>query len=134
VKIGIPFIGCPDYLPLMEQRAKKNSLSLSPPHLPNSLRAYIAKNDPASAPYTSKSDENPFLGKLILVLSGADDKLVPWSASQSFVEKLEVGEHGEKMAILQPKTGHTMTNEMMDETAKFIWKWALAKEFVFSRL
>lgn len=118
----------------MEQRAAKNSLTLSPPHLPNSLKEYITKNDPVSAPYTSRSSDNPFLGRFILVLSGADDKLVPWTASKSFVENLEVGDHGEKVAILQPKTGHTLTNEMMDETARFVWKWALAKEFVSSRL
>ncbi|KDQ15854.1 hypothetical protein BOTBODRAFT_173524 [Botryobasidium botryosum FD-172 SS1] len=127
VKIGIPIIGCPDLLALMTQRAERNSLKLVPPYLPNSLRTYISKHGPAGAPFASKGPNNPFLNKSILVLSGAEDRVVPWTCSEDFVKRLEVGERGEKKVIVQAGVGHKLTPEMSIEAAKFIWRRALAK-------
>ncbi|OCH94879.1 alpha/beta-hydrolase [Obba rivulosa] len=126
VKLGIPIIGCPDYLALMTDRAIKNGLTTGAPHFPDALLAVIKKDDPASAPYTSKEADNPFLGKKILVLSGADDKLVPWAASEKFVESLELGESGVKKVVLAPGVGHECTPDMVKEMTKFIWEEALA--------
>lgn len=65
--------------------------------------------------------ENPFFGKKILVLSGGKDQLVPWSASQDFVERLHVGDEGTKISVVVPEAGHECHPVMMETMAKFIW-------------
>ncbi|EMD33315.1 hypothetical protein CERSUDRAFT_87199 [Gelatoporia subvermispora B] len=125
IKLGIPIIGCPDYLALMTDRAVKNGLSTGPPYFPDALVALVKKDDPASAPYTSTGAENPFLDKKVLVLSGGDDKLVPWAASQTFVDTLEVGPRGVKKVVVAPGVGHECTPDMVKEMAKFVWEEAL---------
>lgn len=120
VKIGIPIIGCPDFLALMTDRAMKYSLPIAPPYFPTSLLSYIHRNDPPSTPYSKLDASNPFLGKKILVLSGGMDTLVPWTASKDFVEKLEVGEDGLKEVVIVPGVGHECTEGMVAEMARFI--------------
>ncbi|KAH9941352.1 Alpha/Beta hydrolase protein [Amylocystis lapponica] len=124
VKIGIPIIGCPDYLRLMQERAEKTSTKFAPPAVPDSLITLVKRDDPAFAPYTALDISNPFLGKKILVLSGAEDKLVPWHASEGFVENLSVGD-GVKKVFLQPGAGHECTPEMVKELSQFLWENAL---------
>ncbi|KAK0495303.1 Alpha/Beta hydrolase protein [Armillaria luteobubalina] len=119
--IGIPIIGCPDYLTLMSARADKFGISLEKSsYLPDSLLALIQRSDPASTPYTSGNSSNPFLGKKILVLSGADDLLVPWSASEPFVNGLVVGENGVKHVFVQEGAGHKCTPEMVQQLVEFV--------------
>ena len=65
---------------------------------------------------------NPFLGKKILVLSGADDTLVPWVASEKFVGGLVVGGSGVKKVVVQKGVGHACTPEMVAEAAQFLAK------------
>jgi len=125
VKLGIPIIGCPDFLTMMGERAVKNGLAAGPPYFPDSLVALVQRDDPASAPYASQGAENPFLGKKVLVLSGADDKLVPWTASAEFVQELELGEGGVKKVVVAPGVGHECTPEMVKEMAQFVWEEAL---------
>jgi len=120
VKIGIPIIGCPDFLVLMTGRAMQHSLTLEPPYIPSSLLSYIHQHDPPSTPYYTLDTSNPFLDKKILVLSGGMDTIVPWSASKEFVEKLEVGKDGRKVVVVIPDAGHECTTAMVDEMARFI--------------
>jgi len=120
VKIGIPIIGCPDFLALMKGRAMKYSLPIAPPYLPASLLSYIHQHDPSSTPYFKMDASNPFLGKKILVLSGGMDTLVPWTASKDFVEKLEVGKDGLKEVVIFRDAGHECTEGMVAEMARFI--------------
>ncbi|OBZ72627.1 hypothetical protein A0H81_07458 [Grifola frondosa] len=117
--------GCPDYLTLISKRAKAHSLPFGPPYIPKSLADLIKQADPAAAPYTTADASNPFLGKKILVLSGKDDRIVPWSASKDFVENLNVGAHGVKKVVVHPGVGHECTDEMVQEMAAFIWNEAL---------
>ena len=77
-------------------------------------------SDPASKDFKSSQSSNPFLGKKILVLSGKEDLLVPWSASEGFVNALEVGSKGVKKVVVQEGVGHACTKEMVDEAAAFI--------------
>ncbi|EJF57019.1 hypothetical protein DICSQDRAFT_140743 [Dichomitus squalens LYAD-421 SS1] len=125
VKIGIPIIGCPDYLTLISKRAKAHKLPVGPPYLPDSLIELIRRADPAAAPYTATDESNPFLGKKILVLSGQDDKIAPFSSSKEVVEKLNVGKHGLKEVIVEPGVGHDLSPAMLKEAARFIWEQAL---------
>ncbi|TFK85415.1 alpha/beta-hydrolase [Polyporus arcularius HHB13444] len=125
VKLGIPIIGCPDYLTLISKRAKAHKLPVGPPYIPDSLLNLIKRADPAASPYTALDDSNPFLGKKVLILAGKDDKTVPWSAGKTFVETLNVGQHGVKEVIIEEGVGHDFSPAMVKEVARFVWQHAL---------
>ncbi|KAJ7454866.1 Alpha/Beta hydrolase protein [Mycena latifolia] len=118
LKLMVPIIGCPDYLGLMVPRAEAQGIAMGPPHFPESLLKVISESTLTGLPYTSKGDENPFLGKKVLVLSGGSDPLVPWTASQKFVEGLEVGT-GSKEVVVQEGAGHEVTPEMVKAMVAF---------------
>ena len=120
ISIGIPIIGCPNYLELIKRRAHKNSIAFQAPQIPNSLITLISTSDPASKDFKSLNASNPFLGKKILVLSGKEDPLVPWCVSKPFVDALEVGPEGVKKVFLQEGVRHVCTNEMVDKAAGFV--------------
>jgi len=105
---------------LLEYRAKKSNVPFAAPYIPHGFSEIITSGNPASKDYTSLENTNPFLGKKILVLSGEDDKLVPWVASKKFVETLEVGREGVKEVFVQKGAGHECTEEMIRKTARFI--------------
>ncbi|KAH8981585.1 Alpha/Beta hydrolase protein [Lactarius hatsudake] len=119
IRIGIPICGCVDYLALMEQRAEKLGIPRTAPYFPESLRALVGVYDPVAPP------PGAFAGKRILVLSGADDPLVPWSVSRAFVEALDVGPRGKKEVVVQPGAKHEYTDEMREELFRFFWEEAL---------
>jgi len=125
ITLGIPIIGCPNYLELIKHRAHTSAIAFQAPQIPNSLITLVNTSDPASKDFKSLNSSNPFLGKKILVLSGKEDPLVPWSASESFVDALEVGPEGVKKVFLQEGVKHTCTNEMVDEAAAFIGQYLL---------
>jgi len=122
ITVGVPIIGCPDYMELMKHRVQTSGIPFTAPHLPTSLLELIGTLDPASKNYASLETSNPFLGKKILVLSGEEDTLVPWIASQKFVESLNVGPEGKKEVIVEKGVGHRCTESMERETAEFIVK------------
>ena len=76
-------------------------------------------------PYTTHDAANPFLGKKLLVLSGADDRIVPWSSARGVVERLEVGAQGVKEVFVEPGIGHDFSPAMVERAARFIWEHAL---------
>ncbi|KAI0782273.1 hypothetical protein C8Q75DRAFT_787621 [Abortiporus biennis] len=125
VRIGIPIIGCADYLSLISERATLSGLSTGPPHIPDSLKELVLRNDPVNSPYHVADSSNPFFGKKILALSGGIDKAVPWSHTVPFFEKLEVGPEGVKESVVSPGVGHTVTPEMLSRLVDFIWAHAL---------
>lgn len=120
IQVGIPIIGCPDYMELMKYRANSSGVSLEAPYMPASFSKLVESVDPASKDFTSTKAHNPFIGKKILVLSGEEDPLVPWVASKKFVERLEVGAQGSKRVFLQKGVGHACTEEMVAEAGRFI--------------
>ncbi|KAF7375079.1 Phd finger domain-containing protein [Mycena sanguinolenta] len=116
IKLAIPIIGCPDYLKLMEPRAASHGIAMAPPHFPESLLKVIRAKALTALPYTSVGPENPFLGKKVLILCGGDDMLVPWTASQAFVEGLETGPAGSKEYIIYDGVGHAVPPPMVQAT------------------
>lgn len=104
----------------MRDRATNYGLPFAPPYFPNSLLDVIAEKDPVTTPFTLSDASNPFFGKKVLVLSGADDTLVPWRFSQDFVERLEVGSTGFKKSCVFAETGHTCSPAMVEEMAHFL--------------
>ncbi|KAG0700571.1 hypothetical protein DFH29DRAFT_1054639, partial [Suillus ampliporus] len=123
LKIGIPIIACPDFTKMMSQRAASSGVPFKPPYYPDSLKAYVDANDPAKLPYRAKDRSNPYLGRKILVLSGAKDHLVPWATTVEFVENLEVGEQGIKRIFLEEGAGHEPTPIMQREAGMFVKQW-----------
>ena len=119
LSVGIPIVGCPDYLALMHDRAKASDLRFGPPILPDSLLRLIKRESPVSTPVAGR---NPFFGKKILVLAGGKDELVPWLFSESFVERIEVGEEGVKKVVVYPDVGHAFTATMEEDVADFVWE------------
>ncbi|KAG6910101.1 hypothetical protein DXG01_013154 [Tephrocybe rancida] len=111
VTTGIPIIGCPDYSKLIAYRANQTGVELVGRYYPNSFKSLVATLDPAAI---IERGSNPFRGKRILVLSGADDKLVPWTASEEFVtQNLDVGPTGVKKVSLYDGVGHECTEGMV---------------------
>ena len=121
IRIGIPICGCPDYLALIEQRADRLGIPRTPPYIPASLRALVCTNDTVPATATA------FAGKRLLILAGADDKLVPWETSRAFVEALDVGQGGRKVVMAVPKVKHEFTDGMREEMFQFFWEEALIR-------
>ncbi|KAG5723862.1 hypothetical protein E4T56_gene9837 [Termitomyces sp. T112] len=118
VTTGVPIIGCPDFSKLIAYRAKQNDVELTGRYYPKSFKDLVAKMDPASL---TQGPLNPFLGKKVLVLSGANDTLVPWEASEEFVtQKLNVGTTGLKKVIVSEGVGHECTERMVQEMATFV--------------
>jgi alpha-beta hydrolase superfamily lysophospholipase len=66
-----------------------------------------------------------YSGKSVLVLSGADDPIVPWEASRAFVEALDVGRSGRKKVMVMSGVKHEVTDGMREEMFRFFWEEAL---------
>lgn len=112
ITFGVPIIGCPVYTPLMAGRMRQTfGTDLTAPRYPESLRAYVE---------TPREGPNPYLGKRILVLSGADDQLVPWTASKDHVEALDVGPNGVKRVLVVDGAAHEVTGSMLREVSAFV--------------
>ncbi|KAF9494486.1 hypothetical protein BDN71DRAFT_1483035 [Pleurotus eryngii] len=120
ITFAVVILGCADYLALMSRRAAESEFELASPTLPPSLVSLIGQVDPIYTPYTVNDSRNPFLGKKILVLRGAMDRIVPWSASARFVQDLQVGERGLKKVMVQEGVGHECTLEMTKLMAEFL--------------
>ncbi|CCF53447.1 hypothetical protein NDA11_005094 [Ustilago hordei] len=133
IKIGVPFIGMPDYSRLLASRTRTSFVANAAPYVPSSLKALVDKIDPAQTAYDSfDARRNPFWGKKICVLSGANDKLVLWDWNQDFLKALVVGEasgpRGEMEGLKihrRPGVGHEVTEEMVEEAGEWIWRWGI---------
>ncbi|KIY63537.1 alpha/beta-hydrolase [Cylindrobasidium torrendii FP15055 ss-10] len=127
LSLAAPIIGCPHYLGLILPRAAKHNIPTdNTREFPNNLRALIQRTDPSTFPYTLKDAKNPFLGRKILVLSGAADPVVPWAASKEFVEQLEVGDSGLKEVFVEEGAKHETTPEMVKRLSAFVKKHFLS--------
>ncbi|KAJ7650575.1 Alpha/Beta hydrolase protein [Roridomyces roridus] len=113
VSTCIPIIGCPEYLPLMKSRAETQGVSVAPPQFPDTLLALIRADSEAL------DRGEAFQGKNLLVLSGGKDPVVPWAASEAFVEKVDVG-NGVKKVVVYEDAVHEMTPGMVQEAVNFI--------------
>ncbi|KAG9056346.1 hypothetical protein FS842_010923 [Serendipita sp. 407] len=126
IEVAMPVVGCPDFLSLMTDRATRKGCDPSnAAHFPRSLVEFVRKYDPATAPFTSPDNRNPFVGKKILAISGAKDRLVPWEFSESFFDSLYVGEGGLKEHFQDEDAGHVWTTKMGDKMAEFVLRHCL---------
>jgi len=133
IRIGIPICACPDYLALIEPSAERHGIPRAPPYLPSSLRALIGAHAAITATTTPGKPDGPsdhasasvYSGKSVLVLSGADDKIVPWEVSRALVEAVDVGRSGRKEVVVVGGAKHEFTEEMREEMFRFFWEEAL---------
>jgi hypothetical protein len=138
IRIGIPICACPDYLALIERRAEHQGIPRAPPYIPSSLRALVCAHA-ATTTITTTTPDKPdvpgdpasasvYSGKSVLVLSGADDTIVPWEVSRAFVEALDVGRSGRKEVMVVSGAKHEFTEEMREEMFRFFWEEALVRD------
>ncbi|THH27500.1 hypothetical protein EUX98_g6690 [Antrodiella citrinella] len=126
IRLGIPVIGGANYLGLMRPRAASSRVAFKPPYIPDALVDIVKATDPIYTRYQDDSaSTNPFFGKKILALSGADDKLVPFAPMEAFFNELNVGPEGKKKVIIALGVGHECTPDMVREMADFIWEESL---------
>jgi hypothetical protein len=129
----------------MTDRARQYSSVLptpvdGPPTFPAQLVEHIKSNSPGAdlesvsssySPFSGNAKNNPFIGKRILVLSGADDPLVAWRFSRDFVANLVVDQDGvsekkgRKEVFVQDGAKHEVTPRMIELLSEFIWKQML---------
>jgi Dienelactone hydrolase family len=111
---GCPIIGCPSYIELMEYRLKQQYLPNEPPHLPKSFIKVLHKEDPGSIYRATGQISDHLKKKHILVLSGGDDPLVPWSASKTFISELQPKAKDLKVNVYEG-IAHEYTSKMIQD-------------------
>ncbi|OBT60914.1 hypothetical protein VE03_10822 [Pseudogymnoascus sp. 23342-1-I1] len=158
VEAGVVVIGCPDYIRVMTDRARLSKRKayiqdsgasfLGSPDFPPPLLSAVQKWDPRGLlfgtheiPCDSPTLESPHeqarlreilesrvKGKSVLVCSGKADKLVPYKASEPFLEWLKVatarggwweGGMGVRDLVYEG-AGHEFTPAMVDDAAEFV--------------
>jgi pimeloyl-ACP methyl ester carboxylesterase len=131
ITLGIPIVGCPDYISLLTPRIAKfppstGQRELAAPAFPASLAQLVTKDDPCAADYRSHDPAvNPYIGKQILILGGGEDRLVPPKFGEKMFRDMYVGSEGAKEMIVQDGIGHAMSPEMLERVGEWLWKYGV---------
>ena len=159
ITAGISVIGCPDYIRLMSDRARLSKLRswsdgtfIGSQDFPKDLLNVVSTHDPASLTLRnlcSLEDRDSFLGKILTEqdgalieerlqllrgkvffnLSGAEDKLVPYRASEPYVNWLmnnvtstvaNINVDFQLRNKIYDGVGHTLTLDMAMDVERFI--------------
>ena len=122
---------------MMGHHAKRVGIPYAPPYFPSSLvalvRAHAATTTTATATTTpgrpvglgNPASASVYSGKRLLVLSGADDSIVPWEMVRIGVEALDVGRTGRKEVVVVRGAKHELTDKMGEVLFRFFWEEAL---------
>ena len=89
----------------MEYRLKQSGLPVEPPHLPRSFLRVLERDDPGTIFRQAKEIPTLLKRKNILVLSGKEDILVPWTASNTFITALQQQSQSLEVKVY-PGLGH----------------------------
>ena len=90
----------------MEYRLQQSGLPNELPYIPESFRRFLESADPGSRFRATGEIPQSLKTKHILVLSGAADSVVPWSASASFISQLTAESNKLEVHVL-PGIGHS---------------------------
>ncbi|OLN86453.1 hypothetical protein CCHL11_06412 [Colletotrichum chlorophyti] len=157
VEAGVVAIGCPDYAGLLADRAKKSRLAsfdvkdggasfLGGRDFPADLVAACLREDPKGmlfgtgpVPMKGSLDDGEkgrlrgvldglrITGKRFLVCSGAEDKLVPYAASEAFVEVLREAAgtwYADAALVVENRVyegvGHEFSAGMVEDACRFL--------------
>ncbi|KAF8601526.1 hypothetical protein BDV93DRAFT_232883 [Ceratobasidium sp. AG-I] len=122
VTLLIPVAGTPTYLTHLRHQATSKGIPLAPPFLPKPLEREIER---------TQLRVNNFKGKDIKVLVGEDDKTVGFEESgcKSFLyDELAPANVCRTLDLMvQPKTGHVFTDEMVEDVKYFVYMRALVR-------
>jgi Dienelactone hydrolase family len=112
IKWGCSFIGCPSYIELMEYRLKQQKLQNEEKYLPKTFLKVLERDDPGMILRCISLIPEPLRKKPILVLAGKEDKLVPWTACETFIAKL--GEENPNLNVIRyDGVGHEVNHPGM---------------------
>jgi predicted esterase len=104
----------------MEYRLKQSGLPIAPPHLPPSFLRVLERDDPGTIFRKTKEIPASLKRKHILVLSGKEDVLVPWTASETFITALQ-----QQSQSLQVKVYRGVGHEFAPIMVKDFRSWLL---------
>ncbi|TFK98673.1 Alpha/Beta hydrolase protein [Pterulicium gracile] len=122
-------IGCPSYSKLVTDRCISSGYPQVAPYLPQSFLDLVQRTSAENVPYTKNDKSNPFYNKkLMIIVGGEKDVLVPWKESREYVMGLNVGPKGIKKVHIHQEAGHEFNKEMIDETASFIASYGALPE------
>jgi dienelactone hydrolase len=133
IAVGVPIIGCCDYLALMRNRLRSmlakrsthDAKKTEEDYLPEGLKSALGQLDAAGM---GERAIEKLKEKKILVLCGADDRLVPYSCSQQFIELLQqaMSAAGVCEVVVEEGKGHELTDSMVAAAGDFLLRWACA--------
>jgi len=106
----------------MEYRLKKSGLPVEPPYLPPSFLRILERDDPGTIFRQTKEIPASLKRKNILVLSGKEDALVPWTASNTFITALQ--EQSQSIEVkVYPDVGHEFAPIMVKDFHTWLLKF-----------
>ena len=109
----------------METRLSNYGLEPVDPYIPNAFKRLLRSLEFGCL--VRRWEEGPHERKLshitrifktpVLVMSGADDKVVPWEACEPVIRKLQevIGENGSMKVSIHEGVGHKFSNSMKEE-------------------
>lgn len=106
----------------MEYRLRRSGLPVQPPYLPDSFVRVLERDDPGTILRLTKKIPASLEKKKILVLSGKDDTLVPWSASAEFISLLQRSSDEIEVKVYDG-VRHEYTTEMMNDFVQWSLKF-----------
>jgi hypothetical protein len=122
-------IGCPSYAKLVTDRCVSSGYPTVAPWLPKPFLDLVKRTSAEGVNHTANDDSNPFFGKkLMIIVGGEKDVLVPWKESKDYVTALNVGPQGIKKVHIHEEAGHEFNAAMIDETANFIASYGALPE------
>lgn len=145
ISVGVPIIGCCDYLALMRQRLRsfmtKGEQGREPQaedeerYLPAAFQAELRRLETAAM---DQAAVEVLKRKKLLVLCGGDDRLVPFDCSKPFLDRLrhaiehdavsasssDLHQHGDCTVIVEQGQGHALSESMLAATVEWILRWA----------
>lgn len=86
---------------------------------------------PSMVPFFERSrteSRGKFIGKKILTIHGADDRLVPYDQGEGDIKWIQDEVEGSKGVMkvqIMEGLGHVVTVDMVKMTAEWIWKYCL---------
>lgn len=122
VEAAAVVIGCPDFCLLVKHRAEKSQLQGfavgASGYFPATLLDVVRRFDPAAVGVEEAARR--LRGKKVLCLSGALDKLVPYSCSKGFIEALKAAGGVDVDDRVFEGAGHECTPAMVQAVAEWV--------------
>jgi hypothetical protein len=141
IAVGVPIIGCCDYLSLMRNRLRGSDEAINEEteaerkYLPDGLKSALRLLDAGGM---GEPAVQRLKTRKLLVLCGSDDRLVPYHCSQPFIERLQramadeleaAADHlhhqsGVCEVVVETGKGHELTDSMVTAAGDWLLRWA----------